>query len=146
MVLCEDMNTEMLLASLRAGHIVVYPTDTVYGIGCDATNERAVERVYAIKCRGAKPVSVIAPSLAWIRAHCSIPAYAEEWLAKLPGPIVGLWIIRMLNRPDLDWVTWLYDHSVLAPVAATVIRALPAALLVSWKFVDLLNHSSGFRL
>ena len=86
MVLCEDMNTKILLTALRSGHIVVYPTDTVYGIGCDATNERAVERVYAIKGRGAKPVSVIAPSLAWIRAHCSIPAYAEEWLAKLPGP------------------------------------------------------------
>ena len=86
MVLCEDMNTETLLTALRTEHVVVYPTDTVYGIGCDATNERAVERVYAIKGRGAKPVSVIVPSLAWIRAHCIIPAYAEEWLAKLPGP------------------------------------------------------------
>ncbi len=34
---------------LRAGGLILYPTDTVWGIGCDATNEAAVERVYALK-------------------------------------------------------------------------------------------------
>lgn len=36
---------------LRKGGIILYPTDTVWGIGCDATNEAAVARVYAIKHR-----------------------------------------------------------------------------------------------
>ena len=35
---------------LRKGGIILYPTDTVWGIGCDATNEEAVARVYALKC------------------------------------------------------------------------------------------------
>lgn len=36
---------------LRKGGVILYPTDTVWGIGCDATNEEAVKRVYAIKHR-----------------------------------------------------------------------------------------------
>lgn len=38
---------------LRGGGVIIYPTDTVYGIGCDITNQKAIERVYAI--RGLKP-------------------------------------------------------------------------------------------
>jgi len=36
---------------LKAGGIILYPTDTIWGIGCDATNEEAVKKVYAIKKR-----------------------------------------------------------------------------------------------
>lgn len=36
---------------LRRGGVILYPTDTVWGLGCDATNAEAVERIYAIKQR-----------------------------------------------------------------------------------------------
>ncbi len=36
---------------LKAGGVILYPTDTIWGIGCDATNEEAVKRVYQIKNR-----------------------------------------------------------------------------------------------
>ena len=36
---------------LRNGGVILYPTDTIWGIGCDATNEEAVKRVYEIKQR-----------------------------------------------------------------------------------------------
>jgi len=39
------------VATLRQGGIILYPTDTVWGIGCDATNEEAVQRIYALKHR-----------------------------------------------------------------------------------------------
>ena len=39
------------VATLRHGGIILYPTDTVWGIGCDATNEEAVQRIYALKRR-----------------------------------------------------------------------------------------------
>lgn len=39
------------VAALRAGKTILYPTDTLWGIGCDARNNRAVERLYAIKQR-----------------------------------------------------------------------------------------------
>lgn len=36
---------------MQAGGIILYPTDTIWGIGCDATNEKAVQRVYELKKR-----------------------------------------------------------------------------------------------
>ena len=36
---------------LKAGGVILYPTDTIWGLGCDATNEEAVKRVYKIKQR-----------------------------------------------------------------------------------------------
>lgn len=45
----EDL--QAALRVLREGGIIVYPTDTVWGIGCDATNEEAVRKIYAMKQR-----------------------------------------------------------------------------------------------
>src|SRR2546423_538445 len=39
------------LEVLRSGGIILYPTDTVWGIGCDATNEEAVKKIYSLKSR-----------------------------------------------------------------------------------------------
>ena len=40
---------EKCVEVLRAGGIILYPTDTVWGIGCDATNEEAVQKIYKLK-------------------------------------------------------------------------------------------------
>src|ERR1700722_69694 len=48
-----DKDLEQALMALQAGGLIVYPTDTIWGIGCDATNEAAVARVYALKQRAA---------------------------------------------------------------------------------------------
>lgn len=42
---------ELALATLEQGGLILYPTDTVWGIGCDATNEVAVEKVFQLKNR-----------------------------------------------------------------------------------------------
>lgn len=51
MVSCFDTDINKAVETLVHGHIIVYPTDTVWGIGCDATDMDAVARVYAIKQR-----------------------------------------------------------------------------------------------
>ena len=51
-----EQEIQKCLGVLRAGGIILYPTDTIWGIGCDATNENAVEKVLRIKKReGAAP-------------------------------------------------------------------------------------------
>lgn len=44
-----EKEIEAALEVLRNGGVILYPTDTVWGIGCDATDEKAVERIYALK-------------------------------------------------------------------------------------------------
>lgn len=46
-----DQDIEQCLKVLQEGGIILYPTDTVWGIGCDATNEKAVAKIYALKKR-----------------------------------------------------------------------------------------------
>ena len=50
-------------AAVAQGGLVVYPTDTVYGLGCNPMDERAVARLFAAKGREAKPVPVLCSSL-----------------------------------------------------------------------------------
>ncbi len=53
-------------------------------------------------------------------------------LLAVPGPILGIGIIRLLNRPQVPALVWLYDHSILAPWLAVYLRSLPIATLIMW--------------
>lgn len=75
-----------LIKKVQDGAVFIYPTDTIYGIGCLATDQKGVQRIRELKRREKKPFSIIAPSLDWIMAHCVISAAAKKWLLKLPGP------------------------------------------------------------
>jgi L-threonylcarbamoyladenylate synthase len=50
---------EACLEVLKKGGIILYPTDTVWGIGCDATNEKAVAKIYALKNRNEEKSMII---------------------------------------------------------------------------------------
>lgn len=46
-----NREVEAALSVLQSGGVILYPTDTIWGLGCDATNEKAVENIYRIKRR-----------------------------------------------------------------------------------------------
>lgn len=71
---------------ISQGAVFIHPTDTIYGIGCNATNESAVQRIRSIKQRSSTPFSVIAPSKKWVFDNCEVSPEGGEWLGKLPGP------------------------------------------------------------
>lgn len=81
-----EVNKEVILEVMKNGAIFIHPTDTIYGIGCNATEEEFVDCVRDIKERPNTPFSVIAPSKEWIRQNCVVNENAEKWLKKLPGP------------------------------------------------------------
>lgn len=86
----------IFFTKIRQGSLFIHPTDTIYGIGCDATNNQAVYNVREAKERYKSPFSVIAPSKGWIRQNCQISKQAEKWLSKLPGPYTL--ILKLKNK------------------------------------------------
>jgi tRNA threonylcarbamoyl adenosine modification protein (Sua5/YciO/YrdC/YwlC family) len=73
---------------LKNGGIVVYPTDTYYGIGCDIMNKKAIEKIYQIKQRDkSKPFSFICSDLKNISRYAKVSNYAYKTMKRLlPGP------------------------------------------------------------
>ncbi|MEA2013818.1 MAG: L-threonylcarbamoyladenylate synthase [Thermodesulfobacteriota bacterium] len=73
---------------LDDGGIVVYPTDTAYGMGCDLFNKRTIEKIYEIKKRSKKqPFSFICTDLGDISSYAVVTNYAYKIMRHLlPGP------------------------------------------------------------
>jgi L-threonylcarbamoyladenylate synthase len=94
---------EHCLAALRAGGIILYPTDTVWGIGCDATNEKAVGKIYALKNRIAeKAMIVLAADEKTILEHVAAPdPRVFDYLAKTARPTTIIYTGAIGLAPNL---------------------------------------------
>ncbi len=83
--------TDLLKAldTLRAGGLILYPTDTIWGIGCDATNPEAVEKVYRLKGRGQdKSLIVLLDSEDKLQGYVSdIPEVAYQLIEYTERPL-----------------------------------------------------------
>ena len=73
---------------LKKGGVIIYPTDTFYGIGCDIMNKKAIEKIYQIKQRDKKqPFSFICPDLKDISKYAKVSNFAYRNMKRLlPGP------------------------------------------------------------
>jgi len=102
-----------LVEMIKVGNIFIYPTDTVYGIGCNALNEESVLRIKEIKGRDAgKPLSVIAPSKDWIYSNL----FADKGRVDkyLPGRYTL--ILKKKEKGFLDYVSSGETLGVRIPV------------------------------
>ena len=73
---------------LKNGGVIAYPTDTIYGFGCDILNKKAIQRIYQIKKRDrSKPFSFICSDLKNISEYAQVTDYAYKTMKRLlPGP------------------------------------------------------------
>jgi tRNA threonylcarbamoyl adenosine modification protein (Sua5/YciO/YrdC/YwlC family) len=74
--------------AMRRGGVVAYPTDTVYGLGCDITNKQAVERIYRMKRMAATQLlSFVCADLSDISRYGMVQDFAYRIMRRLvPGP------------------------------------------------------------
>ncbi len=72
------------LKTLRAGGVILYPTDTIWGLGCDATNSEAVKKIYSIKQRsGNKSLIILVNSPAMLTRYVDNPPEVALQMAEL---------------------------------------------------------------
>ncbi len=88
-VKADKKGLSIALIYLKEGKAVVYPTDTAYGLGVDATNVKSVRRLYKIKERGFKqPVHVIVSDFAMAKKYARFDKIGERLFKKfMPGPL-----------------------------------------------------------
>jgi L-threonylcarbamoyladenylate synthase len=102
---CTQDVIKMAARALKDGHLVAFPTETVYGLGADATNEKAVSRIYSVKGRPTDHPLIVHISSAnkldkWA---VDIPEFAVKLAKKFwPGPMT-----LILKKSDLakDFIT-----------------------------------------
>jgi L-threonylcarbamoyladenylate synthase len=100
------------LQVLREGGLILYPTDTVWGIGCDATNPEAVAKVYALKQRSdAKALVLLAASLD------QVGRYVKEI------PDIAIQLVEVNDRP----MTLIYPGAIAGKAPNTIVPARTAA-------------------
>lgn len=92
---------ELASEVVRAGGLIIYPTDTVYGLGCDPLNERAVERVFEAKGRTGRPLPILVSGLEEAMRIAEFDEMALRLARRFwPGPLT-LVLPRRASLPDV---------------------------------------------
>ena len=86
---CDKKGIEKASQTIKRGGIVIFPTDTVYGIGCDPYNKKSVEKIYEIKSRD---ITKLVPVLTHSKEMAEKIGHIDEFTRKLiekfwPGPL-----------------------------------------------------------
>ena len=76
------------VAAIRQGAVVAYPTDTVYGIGCDFTQKKSLDRVYQLKrMKSDQPLAFMCPDLGDLARYAIVDDRTYRLMRRLtPGP------------------------------------------------------------
>lgn len=95
-----ESEIKVLKNILKAGKVILYPTDTIWGLGCDAQNEEAIDRIYDLKSRPKEQ-------------HFLLLVSSLEMLQKYvhPVPPKASNLIQYHERP----LTIIYDHAQNLP-------------------------------
>ena len=86
---CDNDGIKKVVEIFKNGGVIVFPTDTVYGIGCDPYNENAVKKIYEIKSRDKiKSLPVLAYSIDIVKQIVMMDKLTEKIVEKYwPGPL-----------------------------------------------------------
>lgn len=96
-----NLDVNEIVTALKEGKTIVYPTETCYGLGCDATNAEAVEKIFAIKQRQeGKSVLIIVSDIEMAKRYVSWTPKLQELADKFwPGPLTV--VADLINGHEL---------------------------------------------
>lgn len=117
---------------MRKGGIIAYPTDTVWGIGCDARNSQAVRKIYALKKRADHKAMIVlvADDVMLSRTVDEIPDVAWQLLESAVNPLTIVYDHGVGVAPELLGPDGSLGVRVCAdPFAASLCRALRAPIV-----------------
>ena len=73
----------LIINYFKHGKVIVYPTDTIYGLGCLATDKKAIKKIFRIKGREKrKPLLILISDFKMLKKYCRISKGQEKFLAK----------------------------------------------------------------
>ena len=122
------MKAEEILAealkTLRAGGTILYPTDTVWGLGCDATNPEAVARIYEIKQRAdSKSLVLLASDLDMVARYVKeIPSIAVDLVEVNDAPMTLIYPGAIAGEAGAPGDKWHLAHNTVAEDGSVGIR------------------------
>lgn len=123
----EPRKVERVVSALRAGEVIAYPTDTVYGLGCDLMNKRAIERLYEIKrMERTHHLAFICPDLSAIARYAIVENHQYRVLRRyLPGPYCFILeatreVPRLVQTKRKTIGIRVPDHAVIRAIAESL--------------------------
>jgi L-threonylcarbamoyladenylate synthase len=126
-------NLEEAVELLKSGQTLVFPTETSYGLGCDAINQTAVDNIFQIKTRtNRKPLLVVVPTVEMARQYLEWNDLLENLAAKYwPGPltIVGKakgGLAQGVISPDNTLAVRVSAHTIVKYLSENLNRPLVA--------------------
>lgn len=124
----EPRKVRRAVEALEAGEIIGYPTDTVYALGCDLLNKKAIDRLYAVKrMPKSHPLAIICPDLSDLSRYATVDNHAYRLLRRvLPGPYTFILaatreVPKILHLDDKRTVGIRVPES---PIIIEIVRAL----------------------
>lgn len=150
---------------MRRGGVILYPTDTIWGLGCDACNSAAVERIYRIKQReDSKALITLVPDPAWLENYVElVPEVAWQLIDVAVNPLTivydkgvnvaqellapdGSIGIRVTSEPYSSGLCRLLKRPIVS-TSANISGQKPAAIFpeISQSLIDAVDYVADWR-
>ena len=111
-------------AALRAGGVIAYPTEAVWGLGCDPRNERAVDKLLTLKRRDwRKGLILVAADFAQLEPFVQLPSRTAQKRAFNTWPGPATWIFPASDHTPM-WISGERDSVAIRVSAHPVVQAL----------------------
>ncbi len=144
----KDIDYEQTADCLKQGGVIAYPTEAVFGLGCDPWNEVAVNRVFAMKHRPKdKGLIVIAADFSQIKDLIIPTRHMEKIMASWPGPFT--WVFSVTEKVP-GWL--LGNFNALAvrvtahPVASAICKAFGGPIVSTSANVSTKPPATSFEM